>query len=91
MPDITALNATTATGRFVQTSTANGVTFGSTGGFNKWSSTAAQSLELWHDLSRRGVPSRLVIYSGEGHGPRSREHIMDRIDRTAAWFQHYFQ
>ncbi len=36
----------TATGRFVQTSTANGVTFGSTGAFNKWQSTASQSLEL---------------------------------------------
>jgi hypothetical protein len=43
---ILALNPTTATGRFVQTSTANGVTMGSTGGYNKWSSTAAQTLEL---------------------------------------------
>jgi len=37
---------TTATGRFVHTSTANGVTFGTTGGWNKWSSTAAHALDL---------------------------------------------
>ena len=37
---------TTATGRFVQTSTANGVTFGTTGGFNKWASSAAHCLDL---------------------------------------------
>ncbi len=43
---ITAVNPTTATGRFVQTSTAGGVTIGSSGGFNKWSSTAAQTIEL---------------------------------------------
>jgi hypothetical protein len=36
----------TAATRFVQTSTANGVTFASTGAFNKWGSTASQSLEL---------------------------------------------
>lgn len=43
---ILASNPTTATGRFVQTSTANSVTFGSTGGYNKWASSAAQTLEL---------------------------------------------
>ena len=43
---IIAANPSTATGRFVQTSTANGVTFASTGSFNKWQSTASQSLEL---------------------------------------------
>lgn len=37
---------TTATTRFVQTSTANGVTFGTSGGYNKWASSAAHTLEL---------------------------------------------
>lgn len=43
---VLTMQQTTATGRFVQTSTANGVTFGSSGGYNKWSSTAAHTLEL---------------------------------------------
>ena len=45
-----------------------------------------QSLEFWHALKALGVTTKLFIYSGEGHGPRSREHIVDRIDRTRAWF-----
>jgi hypothetical protein len=43
---IIALLPSTAATRFVQTSTANGVTFASTLSANKWSSTASQSLEL---------------------------------------------
>lgn len=37
---------TTAAARLVQTSTANGVTMGTSGAYNKWSSTAAHTLEL---------------------------------------------
>jgi hypothetical protein len=37
---------TTAAARIVKTSTANGVTFGSSGGYNSWNSTAAHTLRL---------------------------------------------
>ena len=37
---------TTAAARAVQTSTANGVTLGTSGAYNKWTTTAAHSLEL---------------------------------------------
>ncbi len=43
---IIATNPSTAATRFVQTSTANGVTFASTLSANKWGSTASQTLEL---------------------------------------------
>jgi len=51
----------------------------------------AQSLEFWHALHALGVPAELLIYSGEGHGPRSRGHIVDRSDRTDAWFDRYLK
>ena len=43
---IIAPNPSTATTRFVQTSTANGVTFATTLSANRWGSTASQTLEL---------------------------------------------
>ena len=52
---------------------------------------AAQSLEFWHALRALGVPTELLIYSGEGHGPRSRGHIIDRMDRTAGWFDEHLK
>jgi dipeptidyl aminopeptidase/acylaminoacyl peptidase len=51
----------------------------------------AQSIEFWHALEREGVPSQLVIYNGEGHGPRSKRHIEDRMDRIVRWFDRFLQ
>lgn len=54
---------TTATGRFVQTSTVNAVTFvsGSSLAFNKWSSTAAHTLELvGKTTTEYGIISNIV-------------------------------
>ena len=49
----------------------------------------AQSIEFWHALKELGVPTRLVIYAGEGH---SFFKPADRIDvtvRTLEWFMQY--
>ena len=51
----------------------------------------AQSLEFWHALKSLNVPTQLYIFSGEGHGPRRRENIVDRMDRVIAWFDAYLK
>jgi hypothetical protein len=43
---IVTYSQTTAASRLVQTSTVNGVTMGSSGAYNKWTSTAAHALHL---------------------------------------------
>jgi dipeptidyl aminopeptidase/acylaminoacyl peptidase len=48
-----------------------------------------QGYEFWHALRSLGVPTQLVIYEGEGHGFRKREHSRDVALRTLAWFQKY--
>ena len=52
---------------------------------------APQSFEFWHALRAEGVPTQLVIYPNEGHGFRNPEHIRDRADRTARWFETYLK
>jgi dipeptidyl aminopeptidase/acylaminoacyl peptidase len=46
----------------------------------------AQSLEFWHALKTLGVAAELFIFSAEGHGPRTRGHIMGMINRIEDWF-----
>lgn len=50
---------------------------------------APQSVEFWHGLREMGVPTKLVIYAGEGHGIRRPEHLRDLNTRTLGWFDHY--
>jgi dipeptidyl aminopeptidase/acylaminoacyl peptidase len=50
---------------------------------------APQSFEFWHALKSLDVPTKLVVYPGEGHAFRSAEHNRDRMQRTAAWFNQY--
>ncbi len=47
---------------------------------------APQSFEFWHALRDLGVKTQLVVYPNEGHGFRDPEHIRDRAERTAKWF-----
>jgi dipeptidyl aminopeptidase/acylaminoacyl peptidase len=50
---------------------------------------APQSVEFWHGLRAMNVPTSLVIYEGEGHGIRSREHNRDLNTRILDWFDKY--
>ena len=48
-----------------------------------------QSVEYWHALKDRGVPTSLVIYPDEGHGIRGTANAADVRRRTIAWFDRY--
>jgi dipeptidyl aminopeptidase/acylaminoacyl peptidase len=50
---------------------------------------APQSFEFWHALKTMGVPTRLVVYPGEGHGFRNPKHRRDVLVRMLDWFHHY--
>jgi dipeptidyl aminopeptidase/acylaminoacyl peptidase len=48
-----------------------------------------QSREFWHALKTLGVPTRLVVYPGEGHMFTRRDHRRDVMKRTVAWLDKY--
>ena len=50
---------------------------------------APQSFEFWHALKTLGVPTRLVVYPGEGHGFRDPKHRRDVLERSLSWFHTY--
>ncbi|GAC1549447.1 MAG: S9 family peptidase [Vulcanimicrobiaceae bacterium] len=50
---------------------------------------AAQSLEFWHALATRGVPTQLIVYAGEGHHIRKPANRADIARRTLGWFDRY--
>jgi dipeptidyl aminopeptidase/acylaminoacyl peptidase len=50
---------------------------------------APQSFEFWHALKTEGVPTQLVVYSGEGHALREMKNRIDVMRRTLAWFDRY--
>ncbi len=50
---------------------------------------APQSFEFWHALRAQHVPTRLVVYPGEGHGFSSPEHRRDVLERALSWFEQY--
>jgi len=50
---------------------------------------ASQSYEFWHALKALGVPTKLIIYAGEGHMFIAPEHQTDRLEQTVAWFDKY--
>ena len=50
---------------------------------------APQSFEFWHALKTMGVPTRLVVYPGEGHGFRNPKHRRDVLVRMLDWFHRY--
>jgi dipeptidyl aminopeptidase/acylaminoacyl peptidase len=52
---------------------------------------AAQSLEFWSALRTLGVPTKLVIYPGEGHEFRKRENRRDVTIRRIEWFNEYLK
>jgi dipeptidyl aminopeptidase/acylaminoacyl peptidase len=50
---------------------------------------APQSFEFWHALRAQGVPTKLVVYAGEGHGFHKQKDRIDVMRRSAAWFEKY--
>lgn len=50
---------------------------------------APQSFEFWHALRAQNVPTKLVVYPGEGHGFTKPEHRRDVLKRSLAWFDKY--
>ena len=50
-----------------------------------------QGYEFWHALKVLGVPTRLVIYTDEGHSIRRPENQKDIVARSAAWFDQYLK
>ena len=48
---------------------------------------APQSYEFWHALKAQGVPTKFVIYPGEGHHFRDPKHVEDLAKQTMDWFQ----
>jgi dipeptidyl aminopeptidase/acylaminoacyl peptidase len=48
---------------------------------------APQSFEFWHALRALGVETQLVVYPDEGHRFKKPEHLSDRLERIAEWFQ----
>jgi len=47
--------------------------------------------QMFTALRRRGVDATLARYPREGHGFREPKHILDRIERTLAWFDKYLK
>ena len=52
---------------------------------------SSQSYEFWHALKALGVPTKLIIYAGEGHMFIDPGHQVDRMQRTVAWFDTYLK
>ena len=50
---------------------------------------APQSFEFWHALQTLRVPTKLVVYAGEGHAFHDPKDRTDRMRRTLAWFDQY--
>ncbi|MGB6986721.1 MAG: S9 family peptidase [Candidatus Aquilonibacter sp.] len=50
---------------------------------------APQAFEFYHAMQTLGVPSELVVYADEGHGPRQPKNQIDILERTVGWFDKY--
>ncbi len=48
-----------------------------------------QGYEFWHALKTLGIPTKLVIYTDEGHGITRPENQKDIVKRSVAWFGEY--
>jgi dipeptidyl aminopeptidase/acylaminoacyl peptidase len=52
---------------------------------------ASQSYEFWHALKTLGIPTKLIIYPGEGHMFINPKHQVDRLEQTVGWFDKYLK
>ena len=54
------------------------------GGEDDWNVPILNSEQLYQALRRRGVPTQLVVYPGQGHGLRVPSYQKDRLERYLA-------
>ncbi len=50
---------------------------------------APQAFEFWHAMETLGVPTKLIVYAGEGHGPQRIASQIDILEQTLEWFNRY--
>ena len=50
---------------------------------------APQAFEFWHAMTTLGVPTKLIVYADEGHGPQKIANQIDILAQTVAWFERY--
>lgn len=60
-------------------------------GEKDWNVPLSQSENLYQSLRRLGVPTRLVIYPGQGHGIRRPSFQKDRYERYLDWFDRFLK
>ncbi len=48
-----------------------------------------QGLEFYHALQRRGVPSKMVVYPRQPHGPQEPKFVLDIMKRHLDWVDQY--
>jgi dipeptidyl aminopeptidase/acylaminoacyl peptidase len=48
-----------------------------------------QAYAFQRALNERGVPTELVVYPREGHGPKEKSHLRDLEERLVRWFKQY--
>jgi dipeptidyl aminopeptidase/acylaminoacyl peptidase len=50
---------------------------------------APQAFEFWHAMVTLGVPTKLIVYADEGHGPQKIANQIDILTQTVSWFNRY--
>ncbi len=50
---------------------------------------APQAFEFWHAMTTLGVPTKLIVYADEGHGPQKISNQIDILTQTIGWFDRY--
>ncbi len=50
---------------------------------------APQAFEFWHAMETLGVPTKLIVYAGEGHGPQKIANQIDILQQALQWFNKY--
>jgi dipeptidyl aminopeptidase/acylaminoacyl peptidase len=50
-----------------------------------------QSQQFYRGLKRYNVETEFVLYPREPHGLREEKHLLDRLQRTVAWFDRYLK
>jgi dipeptidyl aminopeptidase/acylaminoacyl peptidase len=52
---------------------------------------AEQAFEFWHAMKTLGVPTKLIVYADEGHGPQKLADQIDVLTQTVAWFDRHLK
>jgi dipeptidyl aminopeptidase/acylaminoacyl peptidase len=52
---------------------------------------APQAFEFWHAMVALGVPTKLIVYADEGHGPQKIANQIDILNQTVDWYERYLR